>query len=238
MEQKQYQVLSGSTLKLIAVITMLIDHTTLWIMTLYPLAGEPLFHLEGPLTYYWLGRSIGRIAFPIYCFLIAEGSRHTHDKKQYGIRLLLFALVSEIPWDLLHYGTVFQPKSQNVFFTLLLGYCCILVYEKYRGQFSEQLTALLGLLIVDMLIGADYGIRGMALILLLYLLHESPILMGLLGCCFLNEGAATLPAFFLIGMYNGKRGFVRGRLVKYFFYAFYPLHLLVLWLLRQRLGGA
>ncbi|MBR4200192.1 MAG: TraX protein [Oscillospiraceae bacterium] len=236
MKTKKYKILSGSVLKLIALITMLIDHTTLWIMTLYPLAERQVFLFSDSVTFYILGRAIGRIAFPIYCFLIAEGCRYTHDRKKYGIRLLAFAFISELPWNLLHGNSWFYPQMQNVFFTLFLGFCCIVVYDRYRKDAVSLIAGLLILILTSLAFHADYGIRGMALILMLYLLRERRILQGFFGCCFLNEGAATLPAFFAIGLYNGERGFIRGRIAKYMFYAFYPLHLLVLYLIRQRIG--
>ena len=236
METRKYQLFSGSTLKLIAVITMLIDHVTLHWLSFYPQANQPLTDTPGSMTYSMLGRAIGRTAFPIYCFLIAEGYRHTHDRRQYGLRLLLFALISEIPWNLVHSGRLIYPQ-QNVFFTLFLGFCCIAAYEKYKDEFAEQLMAMLILLLTALLLQADYGIRGVALILLMYMLHDAPIVMGAVGYCLINESFAVMPAFFLTGMYNGKRGFVRGKLLKYFFYAFYPLHLLVLFFIRREVGG-
>lgn len=127
--------MSSVVLKLIAMITMLIDHTAASCFRLWGISGIPVPFLDG-ITLYWLGRIIGRIAFPIYCFLIAEGVHHTRDWKRYGLRLLILALLSEIPFDFGLHGlraNLGQPdvpgqlwssadwKHQNVFFTLLLG---------------------------------------------------------------------------------------------------------------------
>ena len=104
MRRKTCQVLNGFHLKLIAVCTMFIDHM-----------GHTLFP-----TVLWL-RCIGRLAFPIFCFLIAEGCVYTRDRRKYALRLLAFALLSEVPFDLMVGGTVWYPYSQNVLWTLLAG---------------------------------------------------------------------------------------------------------------------
>ena len=104
MRRKTCQVLNGFHLKLIAACTMFIDHM-----------GHTLFP-----TVLWL-RCIGRLAFPIFCFLIAEGCVYTRDRRKYALRLLVFALLSEVPFDLMVGGTVWYPYSQNVLWTLLAG---------------------------------------------------------------------------------------------------------------------
>lgn len=233
-----YRRISGSRLKLIALVTMLIDHIGLHLLANYEPALKAFLTVGSySLTLYSVSRTVGRTAFPIYCFLISEGYLHTRDKKRYGIRLLFFALVSEIPWDLVHNGTL-RYEKQNVFFTLFLGYCCIAVCERFRDDRGRLLLSLSGLLAASLLLHADYGIRGMALILVLHLVREERILQGVLGCCILNEGAATIPAFVLTGLYNGERGFIRGKILKYLFYAFYPLHLLILYFLKMYCFGS
>lgn len=234
---EKYHIFSGSALKLIAVITMLIDHMAmLW---LYPMVSKiTLLHLFGrTMTLYSLMRLIGRIAFPIFCFLIVEGFIHTHDRKKYGLRLLIFALISEPPWDLALFNRWFYPK-QNVFFTLLLGYlalCAIDGMEKNedprkRVQYGFML---LGLLAAAFLLRADYGVAGFAFIIVLYLVRSLPAVRAVLGCCILpshwRAGLAMIP----ISLYNGKRGFVQGKGWKLFFYIFYPTHLILLFLLRK-----
>lgn len=237
MQQKNYRIISGSALKLIALLTMILDHTALYLFTQMPKMNTALFHIgDFGVTAYWLCRQIGRTAFPIYCFLIAEGFRHTHDRRKYGISLLVFAWLSELPWNLAHTGTL-RYEKQNVFFTLFLGFCCIAVYEKYREDRKVMLLWYLALVFAVWLLNADYGMRGMIVILLLYLLREERILQGAVGCCVLNEGIATLPAFLLTGLYSGGRGFIRGRVLKYLFYIAYPLHLLILFFLRRGLFG-
>ena len=120
---QKYKVFSGSALKMIAVVTMLIDHVGHILLSQYPLAVDVWCEIgEEQISLYWIFRTIGRTAFPIYCFLLTEGYIHTHDRKKYGLNLLVFALISEIPWNLEHVGKIAYPDKQNVFFTLFLGY--------------------------------------------------------------------------------------------------------------------
>lgn len=122
------------------------------------------------LSFYKIMRYIGRMAFPIFVFLLIEGFCHTHDKKKYGRNLLIFAILSEIPWNLIHSGTLLYPK-QNVFFTLLLGYIGMCVIEKYPLKKIKQAVFLFGLLIASMLFQADYGVVGFGYILLIYIFY-------------------------------------------------------------------
>lgn len=134
--------LSGSQLKLAAVITMLIDHTAFlllgrgWLPALaeqlrllaaagsgirQPAYATLLASYQSWVLVYRTMRTMGRVAFPIYAFLLVEGYCHTRDWRRYGVRLGIFALVSEIPFDLVTTGSMFSPMVQNVFFTLLIG---------------------------------------------------------------------------------------------------------------------
>ena len=118
----RFQVLSGSMLKVIACIAMLIDHTGAIILKLYPPALNTLFYINGKgYSAYRVVRDIGRCAFPIFCFLIVEGFLHTHNRRKYGRNLLLFALISEIPWNYMFANTWHYADKQNVFFTLFIG---------------------------------------------------------------------------------------------------------------------
>ena len=123
---EKYRFLSNSVLKCIALFTMLVDHVA---SVLLKSNSTVLLRLFGRnITLYQSMRMVGRLAFPIYAFLLVEGFYHTQDKKKYGLRLLIFALISEIPWNLEHSGSLFYTK-QNVFFTLFLG----LGGARYRG---------------------------------------------------------------------------------------------------------
>ena len=240
MEEKKtvipdkYRVLSGSALKLIALVTMLIDHIAVVLMK-----NSRIVLLRtgwGTLTLYTLMRKIGRISFPIYCFLLVEGFLHTRDRKKYGKNLLLFALISEIPWNLEHTGTLHYPV-QNVFFTLFLGYAGLCCIEELKERPREQLISLIALMLVGMNLNADYGIGGFAFILVMYLLREQKILQAVVGTCIESGGWAAGLAFIPINLYNGKRGFVRGKAMKYLFYAAYPLHILILYFVKRHTIG-
>ncbi len=231
---QKFKVLDGSMLKLIAVITMLIDHIGAYFLAYIPKNEQFLFSFLGrEITFYYIARFIGRTAFPIFAFLITEGYIHTSNRKRYGINLFIFALVSEIPFNYARSGALLNAK-QNVFWTLLLGYLGLCFYEKFSDKPHLKAVSVLGLMFVAWFFKADYGAVGYALILLLYVVRQSDILKTVFGTVILNEGLRPLPAFLFISMYNKKRGFVRSKFIKYAFYAFYPVHLVVIGILRQK----
>ena len=224
--------MSGSILKLIACIAMLIDHTAAFLPGDFMKMNETLFMLgERAITLRFIMHSIGRIAFPIFVFLLTEGFIHTRDRKKYAINLLLFALISEIPWNLARSGDFIHIR-QNIFFTLLLGYLGIWAIEHFKQNKQRQLTALAILFAVSFILRADYGAFGFGFILLIYLLRENKILMAILATCMHPSRWIAGLAFIPIMMYNGERGFAKGKWAKYAFYTFYPLHLIALYLFR------
>ncbi len=202
-------------LKLIAITSMLIDHI-----------GAILLPENLVL------RCIGRIAFPIFCFLLTEGFFHTRDIYRYGYRLALFALLSEIPYDLAFRQTIFTLENQNVFFTLLIGFGLLYVLEKSKERPVQVLEILLAMWLTEIL-HTDYGFRGILLICIFYYLRELTLAKIAAGACwnFLFPGRVQYYGVFSmvpIALYNGKKG--PG--FKYMFYIFYPLHLLILHLLQ------
>lgn len=232
--QKQTQlpdkmkVLSGSALKLLAVVTMVIDHIASHLMT----ADVVLFSVLGHnVTLYPLLRGVGRMAFPLFAFLLVEGFVHTHSRRKYGLNLLVFTLLSEVPWDLLHHGVWFSFKSQSVFVTLLLGFAAMYALELLQRKPVLQIAAILLGAVLSVVLRADFSVLGFAFILLLYALREHEVLR-ILSAFVLNMHWWSLLAFVPISLYNGKRGFVHGKVLKYAFYAFYPLHMLVLYLFK------
>ena len=225
--------MSGSILKILACLAMLLDHTACCCPGEFPWMEDVLFNMGGKgITLQYLMRAIGRTAFPIFAFLISEGFVHTRNREKYALNLLVFALISEIPFNLAFGGELLYPK-QNVFFTLLLGYAGIYLYDRYNvtkeGKFLLQLIVLF---VGSIFLRADYGCFGYGFILLLYILRTNKVLMSIIGVCVLPSkwigGAAFLP----ICIYNGKRGFATGKAAKYAFYLFYPLHLFIIYLLR------
>lgn len=234
---QKYRVLSGSVLKLIAVVSMLIDHTAAVL-----LGQSHIFLLRvgrSSIELYTVMRFVGRLAFPIYAFLLVEGFLHTHDRKKYGVRLFLFALLSELPWNLEHTGT-WHYVGQNVFFTLLLGYLGLCAVERMKAPEAKRgrcAAMLFGLLAVSAVLRADYGCSGYGFIIMLYLLREQPLYQALVGSCFLSSRWQAGLAFIPINLYNGERGFIRGRFLQLAFYALYPLHMLLLYCIRLRTIG-
>lgn len=206
------QCLDSFQLKCIAIVSMALDHTG---AVLYP-------------SQIWL-RCLGRIAFPIFCFLIVEGFFHTHDVRRYMGRLGVFALISEIPYDLAFRGVPLEYAHQNVFFTLLIGIGMMVLLERNR-EWPVKAVILLLAMWLAVLIRSDYNFRGILLIFVFYIFHESRWLAVTAGGLwnFLYQGViqkygvlSVLP----LALYNGERG----RKMKYFFYIFYPAHLLLLY---------
>lgn len=212
----------GRTLKLIAVVSMFIDHM-----------GAALFP---EITFF---RIIGRLAFPIYCFLLVEGARYTHNLKQYTMRMVVFALISEIPFDLAFYHSPVAVGHQNVFFTLAIGLGMIWFLEHPLNDMDipDSINKLLILAVAGIaaeLLQTDYGFSGIAIIFIFYILRNNFILKSVivaLICVSMGwlEAFAIL-AFIPIALYNGQRGH-QTKVMQYGFYAFYPVHLFVLYVI-------
>ena len=222
---EKLRILSGSALKMLAMAIMLIDHTASFLLRHYPPAIAPWFQI-GSTTYslYRVMRDVGRAAFPIFCFLLVEGFLHTHNRFKYGRNLLIFACISEIPWNFAQNGTLLYPDKQNVFFTLFLGYLAFCLVERFEKNASMQLFCMLLLLAVSYFLKADYGYKGFVFLLIMYWLHQHKSAQAVIGSCWLIYEWKACFAFIPLNMYNEKRGFIQGKWVKYLFYAFYPVH--------------
>lgn len=246
--------ISGSTLKLIAVVTMLVDHLgaalmgrLLWANGYMELVASSdmnvinqWFWEYGSLYYgYTAMRMIGRVAFPIFCFLLVEGFLRTGNVRRYALRLGLFALISEIPFDLAFKARVLEFTYQNIYFTLLIGLLTMVAFDRIgKKDWSWWLKLLASG--VSLLAGAglaeilrtDYGATGVVCIIVLYVFRFRKPYQILAGCLvFLWETTAPL-AFIPVAFYNGRRGMK----LKYLFYLFYPLHLLVIYLICVAVG--
>ncbi|MEE3481150.1 MAG: TraX family protein [Lachnospiraceae bacterium] len=241
----------GAFLKILAIVTMLIDHIT-------AVYGSTSMVPLG--TGYQVGRGIGRIAFPIFCFLLAEGFYYTRSRWKYLGRLLIFAAVSELSFDMAFSGTLIDPTYQNVFFTLFFGGLAITLLQLLEGdrgrgreaasptpknpvlRFLLILAVVLGCAIGAELLDTDYGAGGVCTIIVMYVLSERKkpegdlfrirvnntrgfalgvLMLGL--TCGTIEFLAAIDIIF-IWFYNGRRGMQ----LKYFFYAFYPVHLFII----------
>ncbi len=236
---ERYRILSGSVLKLIAVATMLVDHVTKYVLVRFPTFGTPLYYVgKTGVSWVVVGESVGRLAFPIFSFLLVEGFVHTHDRWRYGRNLALFALISEVPFDLLHTLTPLDPTYQNVFVTLFVSYAALCAYEKFVDRPALRAACVLGLALASMGLACDYGPRGFALVFVFYVLRSNALAHTAVGSCIMLSTWRSALAFVPINLYNGKRGFVQGSVLKFAFYAFYPVHLLVLWQMELQLIGA
>lgn len=247
MNQTKKTGLTGSALKWIAIITMFIDHVGAAILEIgvlpkvadAVLAGNSFDYLMADYHFWYrfddILRSIGRLAFPIFCFLLVEGFLHTKNVKNYALRLGLFALISEIPFDLAFNERILEVSYQNVFFTLFLGLLVLIGLKYFEETLPLNLSwlrfivALTGILLASFL-RTDYDAFGIILIVLLYEFRNYKLLRCIAGAILMLFNSTTgCLAFLLLWFYNGERG---KQLPKYFFYAFYPAHLLLLWLVR------
>ncbi|MBQ1492787.1 MAG: TraX protein [Blautia sp.] len=229
---KQLHILSGSSLKVLACIIMFIDHYASCLLRYSPAANTFLYSFMGKnYSLYSFCRNVGRLAFPIFCFLLVEGFYHTSNRIRYGRNLLLFALLSEIPWNFASGRTLHYDK-QNVYFTLLLGFLAMCLVELFQGFALMQAIALFGCLFLAIPLQADYSYRGYILIMIIYFLRQKRAAQALIASAWLKYEWTAGFAFLPINMYNGKRGFVKAPALKYFFYLFYPVHLAILAALR------
>ena len=215
--------LDMTTLKMIAAVSMLIDHI-----------GCIFFPRQ-----YWL-RGIGRLAMPIYCFGISEGLAYSSDRKKYLLRMGLFSLISEVPFDLAFNGGP-EIYSQNVILTFFCAIAGIILYEKLRSMSSSPLFTILAVAGAAAFAAAarflrtDYGEFGVILVYVLYFTRRFPdyrLLAAALTvciCCWKDYEMVCLPAFLILNFYNGEKG----KDLKYFFYYFYPFHLFVLALINM-----
>lgn len=214
---------SGSVLKIIAIVSMVIDHCAYFLM-------------DNNSTLYEAMRCVGRIAFPVFAFLIAEGFAYTHNRKRYFTRLLVFAVISEVSWYLLNGA----DGTHNVMFTLALGVVALAVLEKLKENSVLCGIAILSIAYLATWSGVDYEWRGILMILVFNLLRNQndnlPFPYGRmmqLLCAFplmMHYGSiGALLACMTIFLYDGARGFIKGNVAKYGFYAFYPVHLLLIW---------
>ena len=227
--------ISGSTLKLIACITMLIDHTGAAVVYTL-LSANQLRYADPDLwqnlsTLYKYMRQIGRLAFPIYCFLIVEGFFHTRSVRKYCERMFLFALVSEFPFDYALKASVPYWRKQNVFFTLLIGLLCLYLLEQMRGMPWIQFFAVASSMYLADALMTDYNYKGVFLIAMLYFFHDHRLYQCVAGAASIAWEHVAPLSFILCFFYNGKRGLR----LRYFFYAFYPGHLLILGVIRHAL---
>ena len=227
--------MNAFVLKIIACFTMFIDHV-----------GYIVF--DGHSSWF---NYVGRLAFPIFAFQISEGYIHTHDVKKYLLRLILFAFISQIPFLLFH-SIINNELGLNVIFTLFLGLVAIIIYDKYKkfvGVFSAIIFG-----IIAHFLNSDYSFYGVGITFLFYVFNKNKCLLAIsfiiatlmqysyLILVYYNYGFEFLKNVFIIYLpyfictifsiiiilcYNKKKG----PSTKYFFYLFYPLHMILIYIL-------
>lgn len=227
--------MNAFVLKIIACFTMFIDHV-----------GYIVF--DGHSSWF---NYVGRLAFPIFAFQISEGYIYTHDVKKYLLRLILFAFISQIPFLLFH-SIINNEPGLNVIFTLFLGLIAIIIYDKYNkfvGVFSAIIFG-----IIAHFLNSDYSFYGVGITFLFYVFNKNKCLLAIsfiiatlmqysyLILVYYNYGFEFLKNVFIIYLpyfictifsiiiilcYNKKKG----PSTKYFFYLFYPLHMILIYIL-------
>ena len=223
------------TLKLLAMAFMLLDHTwaTVWSVQWFTV--------------------IGRLAFPIFAFQIVEGFHKTSDRRRYIKRMLVFALISEIPFNLMVGNSLVYPFHQNVMFTFLIALLLMSWIERSKKLWVSAAAIVLGM-VLGILTFVDYNQYGIFIVLLFYWTYKRPYgwLVQLLGMLYISDSMAGLVypielfgrtyevgqqmfavlALIPIWLYDGRQG-PHSKAIQYACYAFYPAHILVLYLLSR-----
>ncbi len=233
-KKTSFRCVNSNVLKMIAIVSMLIDHGAV-VLIENRILGGPFDYIAAQTsesTALWWNvniilRLIGRLAFPIFSFQIVEGFIHTSDVKKYAKRLFLFAVISEIPFDLAIFNTWFYVRYQNVFITLFIGLAALEAVRKFEAEQSlwKQAAAVVLCCGGAQLLKADYGAFGVFFILLLYYCRRDARMQTILGSLALLWEVTAPLAFIPIRMYNGERG---NKKWQWFFYVCYPAHLLIL----------
>lgn len=226
-------------LKLIACITMFGDHFG---ATIVPDLPVPYMR-----ELYYTLRIIGRISFPIYCFLLVEGMNHTRNQYKYILRLGIGALLAELPFDYLFEGC-FTWKDQNVLLTLTLGAVMLLCMQKTQKQWMKALLVIPFAFLADIW-HCDYGGFGIGIIAVFALIDN--VGLQAIGVLLVNlaTNSSAVPVFGIhvpvqlfavlamipIACYSGVK-LTRSKAAQWAFYLFYPLHMLFLWVILQLIG--
>lgn len=219
--------MSSFALHICAMLLMLCDHLQLTLLPDLPIL-----------------RCVGRLAFPLFAFMAVEGYLHTRSLKKYLLRLLMLAVISEIPFDLLVSGSVFDPMHQNVIWTIILGLCCIQAFENISADLKKILSAvvIIASLAAAIIARVDYSSAGVLTLLAFYAFRGNTVrcrLMQLLSLAFINlvllggigfafpYQALAVLSLPIIWLYDGSQGPHNG-FIKAANYLFYPAHMLIL----------
>ena len=233
------QGLTGNQLKILGIVAILIDNIGAVVIQGGILHGtdSALYHavVLTPSGHYWLiagqvCRYVGRLGFPILAYLTAEEFVRTRDRRQYALRMLLFALLSEVPFDLAVYHTPFYPHYQNMMFTLFAGVLVMAVMESTQNPCLKA-GALAAGCALSWVLQFDYNVVGVLFIAAMYWFRHNDIAqlaVGVVLCALesVSYYCVSALAFVPVVLYNGRRGAFQ---LKYLFYVFYPVHLLALY---------
>ena len=228
--------MTAFTLKIIALVSMVIDHLAIAFPVYFPIVF----------------RAIGRLAWPIFAFLVAEGFRHTKSQEKFLMRLFIFALISEIPYDLVMGNEINFFANTNIFYTLFLGGFSIFLFEKLKTRYTMQTMAVIGAIFPAVLLAefltVDFGSMGVLFVFVMYAIQPKNIrLVAMSGFALAqfiplvmaySMGFEIRPAYLLmipfalvtvplVAFYNGERG-LNAKWTKWLFYIAYPAHLVVL----------
>jgi len=234
--------MTAFTLKIIALSAMLTDHLAVIFPDVFP---------------FWF-RGIGRLAYPIFIYLLAEGFRHTKSPEKFLMRLLAFAFISEIPYDLALGNSINFIANTNIFYTLFLGGTAICLYERLKERRGWQtmavIASILPTVILAEILSVDYGSMGVLFIFTVYAVKPFIPRLIVTGAFALSQFIPLVVAYSLdipikpqyllmipfalaavpiIGFYNGKRGYS----AKWLFYWFYPVHLAVFAIISMMIYG-
>lgn len=215
-------------------------------------------HIWGTVMYsnFWFLTFLGRLAFPIFAFMLAEGFFHTGNIGKYFLRLLIGAIISEIPFNLMMSGYWIDPFEQNVMWTFLIALACMHFSSKIRKKNETWgLVAGIGIFAIGALVGfitmVDYSGYGIMMVGVFYFFRGRKwwqILAQIAGLLVINgvifkgmmmdvsifgftfevkQQAFAVFAMIPILLYNGERG-LHNKMIQYSFYLFYPVHILIL----------
>lgn len=247
--QEKRSDISGFMIKIIAIVTMAIDHIGAVITS--GLTGKYNSYSLWNLTMVF--RGIGRLAFPLFCFFIVEGFHYTHDRKKYALRLGIFAVIADPAFDLAFDNTLFEPNDNSVMITLLLGLLSIwaidTLFKKSDAKFHDRravriildilsvAAVVIAVEIIEEWASSDYGAAGVITIIIMYLFYRYKLVGFALAVIWLGLTCGqtefyALADLVLLYFYHGRQG----RKMKYFFYAFYPAHLFIIALIARGMG--
>lgn len=228
------KILSGAQLKYIAFLSMLIDHTNKALI--YPILNEGILqHISN------LFDIIGRIAFPLFAFFVVEGFFKTKNRKKYLTNLFVFAVISEVPFDMFLTSTFFNTRANNVLFTLALSLITIWIIDILKNKLENKpptlwyLVSVVVIIIscfISMQFGLDYEHHSIIIVYLFYIFYNKPVVGCALAYLSIITEVWSILGFGLVLTYNGERG-KQNKIINYWFY---PVHLLILGILRMYFG--